>query len=55
MTRIECAFNEHGACSFNGKIRGFNNCSCSCHEREGECAYCESGIAEIHNHEREVK
>jgi hypothetical protein len=20
---------------------------------EGECAYCESGIAEIHNHERE--
>ena len=21
--------------------------------KEGECAYCESGIAEIHNHERE--
>ena len=20
---------------------------------EGECAYCESGVAEIHNHERE--
>lgn len=23
------------------------------HPIEGECAYCESGIAEIHNHERE--
>lgn len=37
MTRIECAFNEHGACSFNGRIRGSNDCTCKCHlEGEGE-------------------
>ena len=35
MTKhIECAYNEHGTCSYNGRIAGFNNCTCKCHLKE---------------------
>jgi len=30
-THIECAYLAHGACSYNARITGFNDCTCNCH------------------------
>jgi hypothetical protein len=45
---------DYGICSICQAKHEFPNVKCEfTNEKEGECAYCEAGVAEIHQHEQE--